>query len=223
MGRSYLVADARKLVGAHRGQPRLVHSCRNCRYSLTGPYPPVSAAVILGSPRGDGAKRPMSLATRRPGSAGRFRPGRTFRSHTAQSTAAGSSQKILPARSADPAGQAVVMAARPAWTGRWSCPLQPAQPPPNRSRPGRPGWSSRRPGAPAHHLGRQARPAFRFSGGFAGPGWSITGCLTRPYDALAILGVQDQPHVSRAVVSTVLARSATMPAVGNGAPTSFPE
>jgi hypothetical protein len=36
----------------------------------------------------------------------------------------------------------------------------------------------------------------------------MTGCLTRPYDALAFLGVQDQPHVSRAVVSSALARSA---------------
>src|SRR5262245_35920206 len=28
-------------------------------------------------------------------------------------------------------------------------------------------------------------PAFRFSAGFPGPGWPMTGCLTRPYAALA--------------------------------------
>src|SRR6516162_9545259 len=51
-------------------------------------------------------------------------------------------------------------------------------------------------------------PTFRFSGGFASPGASTTGRLTRPYDALAPLEVQDHPHVSTAVVSKVLARSA---------------
>jgi hypothetical protein len=50
-------------------------------------------------------------------------------------------------------------------------------------------------------------PTFRFSGGFAGPGRSSTDCLTRPYDELGLLGVQDQPHVSTAVVSSALARS----------------
>jgi hypothetical protein len=45
-------------------------------------------------------------------------------------------------------------------------------------------------------------------GGFAGPGWSITGWLIGPGDALALLGVQDQPHRSPAIVSTALARSA---------------
>jgi hypothetical protein len=43
-------------------------------------------------------------------------------------------------------------------------------------------------------------PTFRFSGGFADPGGSITGRLTGPHDALDPLGVQDQPHVSTAVV-----------------------
>jgi hypothetical protein len=58
---------------------------------------------------------------------------------------------------------------------------------------------------------RLVRPwvlSFRFSGGFAGPRWSIIGRLIGPYDALARLGVQEQPHVSTAVVSTALARSA---------------
>jgi hypothetical protein len=56
--------------------------------------------------------------------------------------------------------------------------------------------------------GRIDPPTFRFSGGFASPGPSTTGRLTRPYDALAPLEVQDHPHVSTAVVSRVLARSA---------------
>ena len=47
-----------------------------------------------------------------------------------------------------------------------------------------------------------------FSAGFPGPSRSKTGCLTRPYDALALLGAQDQSHVSGAVVSKPLARSA---------------
>jgi hypothetical protein len=58
---------------------------------------------------------------------------------------------------------------------------------------------------------RLVRPwvlSFRFSGGFAGPGESITGWLTRPYDALALLGVQGLPQASTAVVSRALARSA---------------
>ena len=48
-------------------------------------------------------------------------------------------------------------------------------------------------------------PTFRFSGGFSSPRGSTTRRLTRPYDVRAVLGVQDQPHVSTAVVSTVLA------------------
>ena len=48
----------------------------------------------------------------------------------------------------------------------------------------------------------------RFSGGFAGPGESVTDCLSRFYGAVAHLGVQDQHQASIAVVSTALARSA---------------
>src|SRR5437868_1355243 len=44
-------------------------------------------------------------------------------------------------------------------------------------------------------------PTFRLSGGFASPGQSTTVQLTGLYDVLALLGVQDRPHVSRAVVS----------------------
>src|SRR5215467_11023118 len=50
-------------------------------------------------------------------------------------------------------------------------------------------------------------PSFRFSGGFAGPDKSIAGRVTRPDDALWLPEVQDQLHVSTAVVSTALARS----------------
>ena len=56
--------------------------------------------------------------------------------------------------------------------------------------------------------GRVEPPTFRFSGGLACPGKSTKGRLTRPYDALAPSEVQDYPHVSTAVVSEVLARSA---------------
>ena len=56
--------------------------------------------------------------------------------------------------------------------------------------------------------GRIELPTFRFSGGFAGPGESTTVQLTGPYDLLALVGVQGRPHVSRAVVSKALARSA---------------
>jgi hypothetical protein len=45
------------------------------------------------------------------------------------------------------------------------------------------------------------------SAGFAGPDRSIAGGLTGPDAALARLGIQAQPHVSRAVVSKALARS----------------
>ncbi len=51
-------------------------------------------------------------------------------------------------------------------------------------------------------------PGFRFSGGFARPGESTIGHLSGPHEALALLGVQDHLHASRAVVSKVLARSA---------------
>src|SRR6516162_5939177 len=51
-------------------------------------------------------------------------------------------------------------------------------------------------------------PTFRFSEGFAGPGMSITSRLTGPYAAPAPSAVQAQPHVSTAVVSKALARSA---------------
>jgi hypothetical protein len=44
--------------------------------------------------------------------------------------------------------------------------------------------------------GRVELPTFRFSGGFASPGASTMRQLTGPYDALAPVGVQDQPHVS---------------------------
>jgi hypothetical protein len=53
--------------------------------------------------------------------------------------------------------------------------------------------------------------SFRFSGGLAIPGESIADRLTRPYDVPAVLGVQDQPHVSTAVVSTALASPALIP------------
>ena len=45
-------------------------------------------------------------------------------------------------------------------------------------------------------------PSVRFSGGFAGPGESITGCPCGLYDAVAPLGVHVQRHASTAVVST---------------------
>src|SRR5580693_3839039 len=48
-------------------------------------------------------------------------------------------------------------------------------------------------------------PTFRFSGGFAGPGWSSAGRLTGANAAVCLLAVQDQLQVSRAVVSEVLA------------------
>lgn len=51
-------------------------------------------------------------------------------------------------------------------------------------------------------------PSFRFSGGLAGPGRSIPGCLSGPFVALATRSVQVHRRVSTAVVSTVLARSA---------------
>jgi len=53
-------------------------------------------------------------------------------------------------------------------------------------------------------------PTFRFSGGLASPGMSTIGRLTRPYDVLAALEVQVQPHVSTTVVSTVLANPAVL-------------
>jgi hypothetical protein len=53
-----------------------------------------------------------------------------------------------------------------------------------------------------------ASAPIRFSGGFAGPERSITGRLTGPVAALAPSGIQDQPHVSTAVVSKALAGSA---------------
>ena len=53
-------------------------------------------------------------------------------------------------------------------------------------------------------------PAFRFSGGFERPDRSITGCLARPDVALAGVSVLAQPHVSRAVVSKMLARSSDL-------------
>ena len=56
--------------------------------------------------------------------------------------------------------------------------------------------------------GRIELPTFRFSGGFASPGASTTVQLTGSYDVLGLAGVQDRPHVSRAVVSNALARSA---------------
>jgi hypothetical protein len=56
--------------------------------------------------------------------------------------------------------------------------------------------------------GRIELPTFRFSEGFAGPGRSITGRLTGRTAALGPFGIQDRPHVSTAVVSNALARSA---------------
>jgi hypothetical protein len=49
--------------------------------------------------------------------------------------------------------------------------------------------------------------AVLFSAGFRRPNRSSRGRMTRPYDALAPLGVRDQPQVSRVVVSKTLARS----------------
>ena len=54
---------------------------------------------------------------------------------------------------------------------------------------------------------RTVNQTFRFSGGFAGPGESVTGCLNGSFDAVAHLGVHVQRHASTAVVSTALARS----------------
>jgi hypothetical protein len=51
-------------------------------------------------------------------------------------------------------------------------------------------------------------PTFCFSGGLASPGESTTGRLTRPYDVRIVHGVQIRPHVSTAVVSTLLASPA---------------
>jgi hypothetical protein len=61
---------------------------------------------------------------------------------------------------------------------------------------------------PAVVRGGVEPPTFRFSEGLASPGESTTDRLTRPYDVLAALGVQDQPHVSTAVVSRALASPA---------------
>jgi hypothetical protein len=55
--------------------------------------------------------------------------------------------------------------------------------------------------------GRIELPTFRFSGGFAGPDGSITGCPSGLYDAAVPLGVHVQCHASTAVVSTALASS----------------
>ena len=52
----------------------------------------------------------------------------------------------------------------------------------------------------------------RFSGGFAGPDESITGHLSRPYDALGPLAVRIDRHASTAVVSTKLAARLAVPA-----------
>ena len=51
-------------------------------------------------------------------------------------------------------------------------------------------------------------PTFRFSGGFAGPGWSTISHLSGQNAVLLLTGVQDCRHSSRRVVSTSLARSA---------------
>src|SRR5215468_1296840 len=48
-------------------------------------------------------------------------------------------------------------------------------------------------------------PTFRFSGDLASPDVSTTDGLIRPYDMRAVHGVQNQPHLSTAVVSTALA------------------
>jgi hypothetical protein len=50
-------------------------------------------------------------------------------------------------------------------------------------------------------------PTFRFSGGFARPGKSTADHLTGLDAVQALPSVQDQPHVSIAVVSKVLARA----------------
>jgi hypothetical protein len=47
---------------------------------------------------------------------------------------------------------------------------------------------------------------FRFSGGFAGPGPSTIGRLSGQDGAPLLAGVQDRRHISRTVVSTLLAR-----------------
>jgi hypothetical protein len=59
-------------------------------------------------------------------------------------------------------------------------------------------------------------PTFRFSEGFASPGPSIAGRLTGPTAAWAPVGIQGQPHVSTAVVSKALARSAGGKSAGVG-------
>ena len=77
----------------------------------------------------------------------------------------------------------------------------PSNAPGRRDPPGRFGWSE------VAVRGGVEPPTFRFSGGFASPYESTTGGLTRPYGMLTVLGVQDQLHVSTAVVSKALARS----------------
>ncbi len=55
---------------------------------------------------------------------------------------------------------------------------------------------------------REGRSTFCFSAGLAGPDRSLTGHLTWSDDVTAHLDAQTEPHVSRAVVSKALARSA---------------
>jgi hypothetical protein len=69
-----------------------------------------------------------------------------------------------------------------------------------------------------HRLLYTHPPDFGFSAGFIGPTRSIAGHLIWPNDAIALLGAQPQPHVSRVVVSKALARSRT----AEGAPGSWP-
>jgi hypothetical protein len=56
-------------------------------------------------------------------------------------------------------------------------------------------------------LVRRRGLSFRFSGGFAGPRQSVIGRLSGQDGVPLLAGVQDRRHISRTVVSTLLARS----------------
>ena len=67
--------------------------------------------------------------------------------------------------------------------------------------------------------------SFRFSGGFAGPGESTIGRLIGQDGAPLLFGVQDRRHVSRTVVSTLLARSYSQmgATAGESPPSAWPD
>ena len=63
--------------------------------------------------------------------------------------------------------------------------------------------------------GRIELPTFRFSGGCAGPGESVSVCLTGTYGLLGLLGVHGWSHASMTVVIKALARSGLDYQLGN--------